>query len=121
MHISTGTCRWRRAQRSAFTSRQPIDAGYKTLGKTGDIHTTFKEWQTVFGNMDRRSLYAVASNEGGQFTAEEQGAANSFMIDQEEKVMGLQPGMSLQNPAAADRALIGFLDNVSPEEKSSFQ
>src|SRR5262245_54954366 len=35
-------------------ARATLDAGYRTLGKTGDVYTTGEEWTTAFGGMDRR-------------------------------------------------------------------
>src|SRR5262249_23599373 len=83
------------------------------------IYTTGSQWQTIFGNMDRRSLYAVASNAGGQFTADEQGAARFFMARQESVAMGIADGMP-RDPTAAFKAAIDFLDGFSPEDKASF-
>lgn len=104
-------------------ARVTLDAGYRKLGKTGDIYTTGEEWKTAFGGMDRRSLYAVASNAGGQFSKEEQGAAQYLMAQQQGAAMGLDFG-AIQfesDPAAGYKAGIAFLDSVSDEEKASFE
>ena len=107
----------------ADNARATLDAGYRKLGKTGDIYTTAEEWKTAFGGMDRRSLHAVAKNAGGQFGKEEQGAAKYFMAQQQGAAMGLDVG-AIQfesDPAAGYKAGIEFLDGVSDEEKASFE
>jgi hypothetical protein len=107
----------------AKEARTTLDAGYRKLGKTGDIYTTGEEWRTAFGGLDRRSLYAVASDKGGQFSKEEQGAAQYLMAQQQGAAMGLDAGATrFQNdPAAGYQAGIAFLDSVSDEEKASFE
>ena len=76
----------------AKEARATLDAGYRKLGKTGDVYTTAEEWKTAFGGMDRRSLYAVASSAGGQFSKDEQGAAKYLMAQQQGAAMGLDLG-----------------------------
>jgi hypothetical protein len=73
--------------------------------------------------MGRRSLYAVASNAGGQFDKEEQGAAQYLMAQQQGAAMGLDFGaIQFQiDPAAGYKSGIEFLDSVSNEEKASFE
>jgi hypothetical protein len=107
----------------AKDARATLDGGYRKLGKTRDIYTTAEEWKTAFGGMDRRSLYAVASNAGGQFSKEEQGAAQYLMAQQQGAAMGLDAGAIRfqDDPAAGYKAGIAFLDSVSDEEKASFE
>jgi hypothetical protein len=107
----------------AKDARATVDAGYRKLGKTGDIYTTAQEWKAAFGGMDRRSLYAVASNQGGRFSKEEQGAAKYVMAQQQGAAMGLDLGAIRfeSDPAAGYKAGIAFLDSVSDEEKASFE
>jgi hypothetical protein len=102
----------------ASNARAALDAGYQTLGKSIDIHTTSDEWHTVFGGMDRRSLFAVVSNQGGHFSKTEQDVAHAFMSNQQGDAMGLTNGAYQSNPAAALKNGIAFLDSVSPEEKA---
>lgn len=107
----------------ARDARATLDAGYGKLGKTGDVYTTAEQWKTAFGGMDRRSLYAVASNAGGWFSREEQGAAKYLMAQQQGAAMGLDFGAVRfqSDPAAGYKAGIAFLDSVSDEEKASFE
>jgi hypothetical protein len=107
----------------AENARATLDAGYRKLGKTGDVYTTAEEWKTAFGGLGRRSLYSVANNASGQFTKEEQGAAKYLMAQQQGAALGLDFGaIQFQiHPAAGYKAGIEFLDSVSDEEKASFE
>jgi hypothetical protein len=49
---------------------------------------------TAFGDLDRRALFAVASNEGGLFTDDEASAAHYTMIWQANLASGLDPRLS---------------------------
>jgi hypothetical protein len=102
----------------ANNARATLDAGYQQLGKTPDIYTSYDDWKTAFGGMDRRSLYAVASNQGGQFSKMEQDTAHELMADQQAAAMGLTSGTFQSNPAAGYKAGVAFLDSVSSEEKA---
>jgi len=100
-------------------ARTVLDAGERAYGKQPDMYTTATQWDQTFGGMDRRSLYAVASNSGGQFSVQEQGYAKEVMFDQVSAAM--RAGSA--NPPYADTTSMGnaiaFLNNVSPEEKQS--
>lgn len=96
----------------------------KAEGRPFDpIHATQDDWDRAFGQLDRRSLYAVASNSGGEFTSEEQDIARSMMARQQGQAMGLYEPMGtskmLKDPSAGFAAGIRFLDTVSPEEQAS--
>ena len=103
-------------------ARASLDAGYKRLGKAGDEYTTWDQWNNTVGmkNMDRRTLYAIASNQGGQFSQDERDAAHSIMTQQESDAMVAADPFS-QDPAAGFKAAINYLDAGSPEEKASLQ
>ncbi len=107
----------------AKEARATLDAGYRKLGKMGDIYTTAQEWKTAFGGMDRSLLHVVASDEGGQFSKDEQGAAKYLMAQQQGAAMGLDLGAIRfqSDPAAGYKAGLAFLDSVSEEEKASFE
>ncbi len=109
----------------ASNSRSALDAFYKKLGISSD-HFGKRDGdlrREVFEplNLDRRTLYAIASNEGGQFSDEEMSAAKGVMRSQVEKAMfGDVP--ELKPHAQMLRDYISFLDNeASPEEKASFE
>lgn len=101
-------------------SGKPFDAG-SAGGRDG---------HTLMGGLDRRSLYAVASNQGGSFTAEERALARTLMSEQEAMAMGYYgqtPGLQGlffdpfdgQPPSNRQEAHGAFLDRVGPEEKAS--
>jgi len=106
----------------ATDARATLDAAYRKRGKTGDIYTA-EEWKTTFAGFDRRSLYAVASDAGGQFSKEEQGATKYLMAQQQGAAMGLADGAIRfdSDPAAGYKAGIEFLGSVSEEEKAGFE
>jgi hypothetical protein len=116
----------------ALDARASMDAQYaamKATGKPFDINSSEgKDSNTLMGNLDRRSLYAVSSNQGGQFTKDEQQTAQIIMGQQESLALGLYSGPTSKagayvapfaNMSDNIKNGINFLDNVSPEEKSS--
>lgn len=119
----------------ARRARASMDAKYAEMkegGKPFDFDSyEGKDWYTLMGDLDRRALYAVRSNEGGQFTQQEQDIAQSIMGQQQGLAMGLYSGPSSKagrfvDPFAGDHAAqakagVRFLDTVSDEEKSSIE
>ncbi|BAI75868.1 hypothetical protein AZL_d00420 (plasmid) [Azospirillum sp. B510] len=105
----------------AKDARAALDAGYQKLGKTGDIYTSFNDWQSVLGGLDRRSLHAIASNEGGQFNESERVGAQNVMDKQLNDAMGLDQATAAAGKLTSDMFLKGvrFMDGVSDEEKTS--
>ncbi len=116
----------------ALDARASMDTQYaamKATGKPFDINSwEGKDSNTLMGNLDRRSLYAVSSNQGGLFTKDEQQTAQIIMGQQESLALGLYSGPTSKAGAyvapfasMSDNIKngINFLDNVSPEEKSS--
>lgn len=114
-------------------ARERMDAVYKAMEESGqpfDINSTEgRDWNSLMGNLDRRSLYAVSSNTGGQFTAQEQDIAKTLMGQQQGLATGLYHGPiremgSYIDPYNGDasakfKAATAFLDKVSGDEKSS--
>ena len=112
----------------ALDARASMDSQYaamKASGKPFDMDSKGgKDVYTLMNNLDRRSLYAVKSNEGGQFTKEEQTMALIIMGQQESWAMDLpnKAGTHLSSTSNFSDGFkngIHFLDNVSSEEKSS--
>jgi len=109
----------------AKDARATLDAAYQQRGKGSDLYTTGKDWGEIFAGMDRRSLYAVASNASGQFSQVEQWGAESVMEQQLQAAQGLDPdnpaslAAFTNNPSAGAKAAVKFLDTVSDEEKQS--
>jgi hypothetical protein len=103
----------------AQSARTVLDSGEQQLGHAPDIYTNGKQWDQIFGNMDRRSLYAVASNQGSQFTVAEQQVARNKMDAQFTAAVGnASTGSGAGNMQAFGRG-IAFLQTASPEEKQS--
>jgi hypothetical protein len=117
----------------ARNARASMDARYAQMAESGtpfDINSfEGKDWYTLTADLDRRSLFAVASNAGGMFSEEEQDIAQSIMGQQQGLAMGLYSGPTSKadqfqsafpgDYAAIYQAGMRFLDQVSPEEKAS--
>lgn len=110
----------------AQEARAAIDAAYAARGgKEGDIHTNATEWRQMLGGMDRRSLYAVFSNAGNQFSDAERAGAEAMMGEDYMRGIGLDAndpmaGATLsQNPATYMKAAVTYWDSASDEEKQS--
>lgn len=117
----------------AKDARARMDAQYEAMkagGKPFDFDSfEGRDWYSLMGDLDRRSLEAVRSNAGGQFSKQEQDIAQSIMAQQEGLAMGLYNGPISQeatftdpfrgDEAARRTASLAFLDAVSAEEKSS--
>src|SRR3954453_15299835 len=76
--------------------RASLDAKYaefKASGSPFDINSwEGKDWYSLMGNLDRRSLYAISSNQGGQFSDDEQKIAQSIMGQEERLAAGFYAG-----------------------------
>lgn len=100
--------------------RAKLDEAYKATGISPGGTITGDEWMNEFGmkDMDRRSLYAIVSNQGGLFSSDEVSDAQWQMTQQ------ICDAMKAANPfgsdhAAGAKAAINFYNSVSPEEKAS--
>jgi hypothetical protein len=105
-------------------ARSTLDANLgkmKAAGHAFDYNTaTEADVNSVLSGLDRRSLYAIASNSGGAFSQDEQNVAQSQMTRQQVSAMGLDnPAIFIADPSAGFKAGVKFLDGVSAEEKSS--
>lgn len=117
-------------------ARENLDKNYQKLediGKPYDYTYGKSEHNnSLFGELDRRALYAIESNKDGLFTENEQKAARSIKIGQQGMAMGLYNGpiagsgkfLALPSRGSAQHALqakagIEFLDKVSIEEKAT--
>ncbi|GBQ27240.1 hypothetical protein AA0472_2362 [Acetobacter estunensis NRIC 0472] len=117
----------------AKAARASMDAEYASMtasGKPYDINSEGGvDEDTLMSGLDRSALTAVATNEDGLFTKDEQNIAQSFMIDQEGFAMGLYEGPNdlkskfidpfLGNSSARAQADVNFLDKASDYEKGS--
>jgi hypothetical protein len=117
----------------AKDARTELNAQYAAMKKSGKPFDTNsyegQDWHSAFQNFDRRALYGVSSNEGGNFTKEEQDMASSLMSQQQGLAMGLYSGPTRLEGSFTDqfsgditaqmKEAVAFLNNVSAEEKSS--
>lgn len=103
-------------------ARAALDAGYKRLGKIGDSYTTGADWrETVgLGNIDRRALFAISSNQGGLFSTQEVMVAITELGTRQWEAMAKVP-VNDYNHSARLKASNDYLDAASPEEKASLK
>lgn len=115
---------------AATDARKRMDDKYalmKNSGKPYDGSDTDRN--SLMGDLDRRSLYAVATNQSGQFSTEEQTAAKGLMRQQERLAFGYYSGPAdeqkhfvdpyANDPIGRAQAALAFLDHMSPEEKAA--
>ncbi|WP_376981413.1 hypothetical protein [Azospirillum picis] len=114
-------------------ARSRMDTVYAAMAASGqpfDFNSfEGRDWYSLMGSLDRRSLYAVSSNTGGLFSKQEQDIAQSIMSQQQGLAMGLYNGPISQegsfvdpfqgDTAARMKAGVSFLDKVSNDEKAS--
>ncbi|WP_455925737.1 hypothetical protein [Pseudomonas putida] len=113
----------------ADDARKRLDEKYALMTKSGRPYDgSDTDRNSAMGDLDRRSLYAVATNKGGQFSSEEQAAATALMKQQGRLATGYYSGPADQaknftdpyakDPVGRAKAALAFLDNVSMEEKA---
>lgn len=115
-------------------ARRAIDARYLQMAESAQPFrpksTEAIDWYTAFGDLDRRALNAIRTDESGRFSATEKDIAQSIMAQQQSLAMGLYQGPSRLAGAFADKdgrdpsdhMAVGkagalWLDQVSLEEK----
>lgn len=116
----------------AQAARENLDRNYQKLediGKPYDYtYAKSEDVYSLFGEFDRRALYAVASNKGGLFTEKEMLMARSIMSGQQGMAMGLYSGPTalkgnfvgkLGDHEGSYKSGIQFMDRVSLEEKAA--
>lgn len=113
----------------AADARKRMDDKYAQM-KAGEkpYSGSVEDKNALMGDLDRRSLNAVATNEGGKFSSDEQEAAKALMQQQERLASGHYSGPEDQkknwkdpfanDPIGRAKAALNFLDNMSPEEKT---
>jgi len=100
-------------------ARTVLDAGIADYGQTPGTQTTEQQWIKMFGGMDRRSLYSVASNQGGRFTAQEQSVAKTLMDNQLANAGDVDSAKTTDQQIAAYGQRAAYLNIASAEEKNS--
>lgn len=109
----------------AQDARSAIDAAYAARGEKADSTTHIDDWRNIMKGMDRRSLYAVFSNAGGQFNEDERVAAENLMHEDYWRNLGVDLNdmasleRATQDPAKLMKNAVKFWDSVSDEEKQS--
>lgn len=117
----------------AQDARVRLDAKYGAMLSSGEAFNADsaggRDWYTLMSDLDRRSLYAISSNEGGLFSVQEQKAAQAIMIQQVNLATGHYTGpadeaanfkdLFASNDGARYAAARAFLAEVSAEEKQS--
>ncbi|MGE8144214.1 hypothetical protein ACQKP7_03280 [Pseudomonas frederiksbergensis] len=113
----------------AVDARKRMDDKYAQM-KAGEkpYSGSVEDKNALMGDLDRRSLNAVATNEGGKFSSDEQEAAKALMQQQARLASGHYSGPEEQkknwkdpfanDPIGRAKAALNFLDNMSPEEKT---
>ncbi|KAB0499883.1 hypothetical protein [Pseudomonas vancouverensis] len=116
----------------ATDARKRMDDKYAQM-KTGDkpYSGSVEDRNALMGDLDRRSLNAVATNEGGQFSKDEQDAAKALMQQQARLASGYYSGPDEQknnwkdpfanDPIGRAKAALNFLQKMTPEEKNTPQ
>lgn len=114
----------------AADARKRMDDKYALMTASGKPYTGSDEDRNgLMGDLDRRSLNAVATNEGGKFSAQEQASAQALMRQQARLATGYYSGPAdqqknwkdpfLNDPFGRANAALDFMDNMSPEEKAT--
>ena len=114
----------------AADARKRMDQKYALMTSSGKPYSGSDEDRNgLMGDLDRRSLNAVATNEGGKFTAQEQSSAQELMRQQGRLATGYYSGPAdqeknwndpfINDPFGRANAALDFMDNMSPEEKNT--
>lgn len=117
----------------AEAARDNLDEKYAAMLQSGEPFDYNShegaDWYSLFGDLDRRALHAVASNEGNLFSKVEQTIARDIMLGQQGMAMGLYNGptrlsgefaaVAQTDTESINLAGIRFLDQVSDEEKAT--
>lgn len=108
------------ASQVAVEARKFLDAGYRKLGKAADAGTSDQDWNGTIRIqiLDRRALYAIATDHGGLFSNTEVKAAKAEMASIEARATKAADPRGTE-PAAAAKATVAVLDGAGPEEMAS--
>jgi len=120
----------------AQAARKAIDTRYVKMAESGEQFRPKSneavDWYSVFGDLDRRALNAVRTDESGFFAKAEMEIAQSIMTQQQSLAMGLYHGPTrlagtfsdTEDINPSDHMAVGkagalWLDKVSREEKTT--
>ncbi|MBM6442870.1 hypothetical protein ACX3YC_27255 [Pseudomonas mohnii] len=116
----------------ATDARKRMDQKYAQMNAGDKPYSgSVEDRNALMGDLDRRSLNAVATNEGGLFSKDEQDTARGLMQQQARLASGHYSGPDDQkknwkdpfanDPVGRAKAALNFLENMSPEEKNTPQ
>ena len=116
----------------ATDARKRMDQKYAQMNAGDKPYSgSVEDRNALMGDLDRRSLNAVATNEGEQFSKDEQETARGLMQQQARLASGHYSGPDDQkknwkdpfanDPVGRAKAALNFLENMSPEEKNTPQ
>ena len=101
-------------------ARAALDGMYATANVTSPLDADGKATIDL-SSMDRRSLFAIATNNGGKFTPDEQAVASGELNNRFNAALAPAASTSklIGNYAVAYKAALDYLDGASPEEKAT--
>lgn len=117
-------------------ARKAIDARHAKMAESGEPFrpktNEAVDWYSAFGDLDRRALNAIRTDETGFFSSAEKEIAQSIMTQQQSLAMGLYHGPArlagtysdTEDIDPSDHMAVGkagarWLDQVSHEEKTT--
>ena len=117
-------------------ARKSIDAHHARMAESGEPFRAKSneatDWYSLFGDLDRRALNAIRTDETGTFHDVEKEIAQSIMTQQQSLAMGLYHGPTrlagtyadMEDIDPSDHMAVGkagahWLDRVSHEEKTT--
>jgi hypothetical protein len=101
-------------------ARTTLDGLYSSAKVTGPLDATGKATVDL-SSLDRRSLYAIATNNGGKFTADERDVANTELANRFGAAVAPATGTAKLTGdfSGIYKAAADYLDGAGPEEKAS--
>jgi hypothetical protein len=101
-------------------ARAALDGMYATANVTSPLDADGNATIDL-SSMDRRSLFAIATNNGGKFTPDEQAVASGELNSRFNAALAPAASTSklIGNYAVAYKAALDYLDGASPEEKAT--
>ncbi len=119
-----------------YAARKAVDARHIRMAESGEPFrpktNEAVDWYTVFGDLDRRALNAIQTDESSFFSSVEKEIAHSIMSQQQSLAMGLYHGPTrlagtfadMEDIDPSDHMAVGkagalWLDQVSVEEKTT--
>ena len=101
-------------------ARATLDKLYVAAKVSGPLTADGKSTVDLF-SMDRRSLFAIATNNSGKFTADEQSVASQELTSRFNAALAPAAAATsmTKNYTVVYKAALDYLDGASPEEKAT--